>query len=111
MSKTHTLSFFPASSSPCNKLIWDAALQLFTLLHKYRPESKLQKKQRLTKLAEAKAKGESLDTIKRPLSVISGINHVTSLIESDRAKLVVIANDVDPVEVSDFFSFMLASVY
>ena len=75
------------------------ALQLFTLLHKYRPETKLQKKQRLTKLAEAKSKGESLATIKRPLGVISGINHVTSLIESDRAKLVVIADDVDPVEV------------
>jgi len=74
------------------------ALQLFSLLHKYRPETKLQKKQRLTKLAEAKAKGESLDTIKRPLAVVSGINHVTSLVESDRAKLVVIANDVDPVE-------------
>jgi large subunit ribosomal protein L7Ae len=74
------------------------ALQLFSLLHKYRPETKLQKKQRLTKLADAKSKGESLDTIKRPLSVISGINHVTSLVESDRAKLVVIANDVDPVE-------------
>jgi len=74
------------------------AVQLFTLLHKYRPESKLAKKQRLTKLGEAKAKGESLDTIKRPLSVISGINRVTSLVESDRAKLVVIANDVDPVE-------------
>jgi len=74
------------------------ALQLFSLLHKYRPESKLEKKQRLTKLAEAKAKGESLDTIKRPLSVISGVNHVTSLIETDRAKLVIIAHDVDPVE-------------
>jgi len=75
------------------------ALQLFKLLHKYRPESKLEKKQRLTKLAEAKAKGESLDTIKRPLSVISGINHVTSLVESDRVKLVIIAHDVDPVEI------------
>jgi large subunit ribosomal protein L7Ae len=74
------------------------AVQLFSLLHKYRPETKLQKKQRLTKLAEAKAKGESLDTIKRPLAVITGVNHVTSLIESDRAKLVVIAHDVDPIE-------------
>jgi large subunit ribosomal protein L7Ae len=74
------------------------ALQLFSLLHKYRPESKLEKKQRLTKLAEAKAKGESLDTIKRPLSVITGVNHVTSLKEADRAKLVIIAHDVDPIE-------------
>jgi len=74
------------------------ALQLFNLLHKYRPETKLQKKQRLTKLAEAKSKGESLDTVKRPLAVISGLNSVTSLIEHDRAKLVIIAHDVDPME-------------
>jgi len=76
----------------------NGALNLFKLLHKYRPETHLEKKQRLTKLAEAKAKGESLDTIKRPITVISGINHVTSLVESDKAKLVVIAHDVDPVE-------------
>lgn len=71
----------------------------------------MQKKQRLTKLAEAKAKGESLDTIKRPLSVISGINHVTSLIESDRAKLVVIAHDVDPVEVPSSFPLLSLHPY
>jgi len=74
------------------------ALQLFSLLHKYRPETKLQRKERLTKLAQAKAKGEKLDTIKRPQSVITGVNHVTTLIERDQAKLVVIACDVDPVE-------------
>lgn len=74
------------------------AHRLFKLLHKYRPESKLERKQRLTKLAEAKAKGVSLATIKRPLSVTSGINHITNLVETDRAKLVVIAHDVDPVE-------------
>jgi large subunit ribosomal protein L7Ae len=74
------------------------ALALFKLLHKYQPETALERKQRLTKLAEAKAKGESLDTIKRPLSVVSGINAVTTLVERDQAKLVVIAHDVDPVE-------------
>jgi len=88
----------PAIAQFKRVLLRNNAVTLFKLLDKYRPETKLAKKQRLTKLAEAKAKGETLDTVKRPLSVISGINHVTSLIESDRAKLVVIANDVDPVE-------------
>jgi len=74
------------------------AITVFRLLHKYRPETKMAMSQRLNKVAQAKAKGEAIDTIKRPQSVVSGINHVTSLIESDRAKLVVIANNVDPVE-------------
>jgi len=75
------------------------AVQLFKLLHKYKPETRLERKQRLTKLAEAKSKGESLDAIKRPVSVVSGINAVATAVETDRAKLVVIAHDVDPVEI------------
>jgi len=75
------------------------ALRVFTLLHKYRPESRLQRKRRLQKLAKAKAKGETVGTIKRPASVITGISAVTRLVETGRARLVVIAHDVDPVEV------------
>jgi large subunit ribosomal protein L7Ae len=75
-----------------------ATVRLFKLLHRYRPETHLQKKARFAKLAKAKAAGESLDAIKRPQTVITGVNHVTSLIESGRAQLVVIACDVDPVE-------------
>ena len=36
----------------------------------------------------------------KPYFVKCGINHVTKLIESHRAQLVVIAHDVDPIEVS-----------
>ena len=35
----------------------------------------------------------------RPVAVKMGMNHVTSLVEERKAKLVVIAHDVDPVEV------------
>lgn len=36
---------------------------------------------------------------KKPVVVKYGINHVTALIEQKKAKLVVIAHDVDPIEV------------
>jgi hypothetical protein len=37
---------------------------------------------------------------KKPVAVKMGLNHVTSLIEEKKAQLVVIAHDVDPIEVS-----------
>ena len=80
------------------------ASQLFKLLHKYRPETKAQKKERLKNLAEQKVKGGSdaqSQQSKKPIVVKYGINHVTSLVEEKKAQLVVIANDVDPIEVRD----------
>lgn len=76
---------------------------LFKLLHKYRPETKAQKKERLRTLAEQKVKAGSEaqpQQSKKPIVVKYGINHVTSLVEEKKAQLVVIANDVDPIEVS-----------
>jgi len=70
---------------------------LFKLLNKYKPETKLAKKQRLLKIAEAKTKGETTTSTK-PNVVKFGINHITGLVEQKKAKLVVIAHDVDPVE-------------
>ena len=35
---------------------------------------------------------------KKPLVVKFGLNHVTTLVESGKAQLVVIAHDVDPIE-------------
>merc|ERR1712010_106068 len=70
------------------------ASQLFRLLNNLKPETKAAKKERLTAQAAGGAGGE-----KRPLSVKMGINHVTTLIEEKKAKLVVIAHDVDPVEI------------
>ena len=76
------------------------ATQLFKLLHKYRPETKAEKKVRLKAAAQKKSEGESVGTTKKPVVVKYGINHVTNLIEQKKAQLVVIAHDVDPIEVS-----------
>ncbi|CAG9310836.1 unnamed protein product [Blepharisma stoltei] len=68
------------------------AMALFRLLAKYRPESRAEKKKRL----EAEAKGEGQKT--KPFLLKYGLNQITSLVESKKAKLVVIAHDVDPIE-------------
>jgi len=74
----------------------NAAQTLFTLLEKYRPETKVAKKQRL--LAAAQAGAAAPSESKKPLVVKFGLNHVTGLVEQKKAKLVVIAHDVDPLE-------------
>lgn len=79
------------------------AVQLFKMLEKYRPETTLAKKQRLKKIAEAKAKGKEVQPKKRPNTLKAGTNTVTKLIEQKKAQLVVIAHDVDPIEVSECF--------
>jgi large subunit ribosomal protein L7Ae len=70
------------------------ATTLFKLLSAYKPESKADKKQRL--LAEAANGGEK--SSKKPMFLKFGLNHVTNLVETRKAKLVIIAHDVDPIE-------------
>uniref|UniRef100_A0A3Q3JRW6 60S ribosomal protein L7a n=1 Tax=Monopterus albus TaxID=43700 RepID=A0A3Q3JRW6_MONAL len=77
------------------------ATQLFKLAHKYRPETKQEKKQRLMARAEQKAAGKGDAPTKRP-PVLRAVNTVTSLVESKKAQLVIIAHDVDPVELVVF---------
>jgi len=95
---------------------------LFRLLAKYRPETKVAKKARLVAVAakrvadekagkkpEAKKaaaadkkdkKEEKKKAIAaKPILLKYGINHVTTLVEQKKAKLVVIAHDVDPIEI------------
>lgn len=80
-------------------LLLFTATQLFKILDKYRPESAIAKKMRLKERAEEKvAKKEDTPT-KRPNVVRSGTNTVTTLVEQKKAQLVVIAHDVDPIEV------------
>merc|ERR1712139_190044 len=74
------------------------ASQLFRLLNTLKPETKAAKKERLKGQAEKAASGGNAGG-KKPVSVKMGINHVTTLIEEKKAKLVVIAHDVDPVEI------------
>lgn len=73
--------------------------QLFKLLHSYRPESKDAKKDRLRKLAAAKASGQKVPVASRPTQLIFGTSNVTTAVEKKKAKLVVIAADCDPIEV------------
>merc|ERR1711881_820893 len=75
------------------------AIQLFKLMHKYRPETKAEKKLRLSAVAEKKAAGKEDASGKKPVVLKYGINHITGLVESKKAQLVVIAHDVDPIEV------------
>jgi len=75
-----------------------SASQLFKLLTKYKPESQIAKKQRLLKEAEAKTKGGAAPAQAKKSNLVYGINEVTKAVEQKRAKLVVIAHDVDPVE-------------
>merc|ERR1712014_466831 len=70
---------------------------LWRLLAKYSPESKKDKMTRLKSAAENKAQGKEVNTPK-PVVLKFGLNHVTSLVENGEAKLVVIAHDVDPIE-------------
>jgi len=101
----------------------NAATVLFTLLNKYKPETKKDKKRRL--LAEAKkiaaAKKVAHDKLKEerkknpdakldlssvPKPTVSkrnkrvkyGLQKVTKMVEQKKAKLVIIAHDVDPLE-------------
>lgn len=73
--------------------------QLFKFLHSYRPESADAKKDRLRKLATAKASGQKVPVAARTPQLIFGTNNVTTAVEKKKAKLVVIAADCDPVEV------------
>lgn len=75
----------------------NAAADLFKLLLKYQPETKAAKTLRLRNIAAGKEEASA------PPAVIKyGLNHVTSLIENKKAKLVVIAHDVNPIELVVF---------
>lgn len=73
-------------------------VQLARLCKKIAPETRAQKKERLAALALAQKNGEQVQSA-APSVLKFGINHVTELVENNKAKLVVIAHDVDPVEI------------
>jgi len=75
------------------------ATQLFRLLEKYRPEGRKEKQARLKVRAEARVQGKEDTPSKRPRTVRTGVNTVTTLVEKKKAQLVVIAHDVEPIEV------------
>jgi len=76
----------------------NAAQNLFALLFKMRPETRAEKAKRLKERAVLELKGKEPPKLKRPVSVKYGLNTVTNLIEKKEARLVIIAHDVNPIE-------------
>ncbi|KAL8230794.1 hypothetical protein R6Q57_000572 [Mikania cordata] len=87
----------PALNQFTKTLDKNLATTLFKMLLKYRPEDKAAKKERLQKRAQAESEGKTAE-VKKPIVVKYGLNHVTYLIEQNKAQLVIIAHDVDPIE-------------
>ncbi|KAL8907015.1 MAG: hypothetical protein Q9171_006039 [Xanthocarpia ochracea] len=91
----------PAIAQFTNHLDRNTAAQAFKLLNKYRPETKAEKKERLHKEATAVSEGKKKEDVsKKPYAVKYGLNHVVGLIENKKASLVLIPNDVDPIELT-----------
>ncbi|CAJ2505070.1 Uu.00g124640.m01.CDS01 [Anthostomella pinea] len=93
----------PAISQFQHVLDRNTAAQAFKLLNKYRPETKAEKKERLVKEATAIKEGKKKEDVsKKPYAAKYGLNHVVGLIENKKAALVLIPNDVDPIELVIF---------
>ncbi|XP_064225903.1 large ribosomal subunit protein eL8-like [Aotus nancymaae] len=94
----------PAINQFTQALDRQTATQLLKLAHKYRPETKQEKKQRLLAQAEKKTagKGDGDAPTKRPPVLRAGVNTITTLVENKKAQLVVIAHDMDPIELAVF---------
>jgi len=89
----------PAIAQFGHTLDRNTAAQLFKFLNKYRPETKADKKERLHKEATAVAEGKKKEDVsKKPYTVKYGLNHVVALVEAKKTALVIIPNDVDPIE-------------
>ncbi|EFC45173.1 predicted protein, partial [Naegleria gruberi] len=67
-------------------------------LAKYKPEDEQQKKERLRQAAKDKVEGKAATPKKSESSLIHGINEVVKAVERKQASLVVIAHDVEPIE-------------
>ena len=93
----------PALAQFFDPLDKDTTKKVYKALEKYTPETKKEKKERLEKEAkeqvkDKKNKNDKKKDGKKPITVKCGLNHVTYLVEQKRAKLVLIAADVDPIE-------------
>lgn len=75
-----------------------AATEFFKLAAKYMPETKAEKKERTKVKAAKEAETGEAEAGKKAITLKYGINHITSLVEQKKASLVIIAHDVDPIE-------------
>jgi len=88
----------PSINQFTNALGKNEAMTVFTLFNKYRPETPAAKKQRIKEAAAAAAQGKGAASNKVPHVIKFGLKHVTTLVEEKKAELVLIACDVDPIE-------------
>ena len=92
----------PALAQFFDPLDKDTTKKVYKILEKYTPETKKEKKERLEKEAKEQVKDNKNKKEKKygkkPITLKCGLNHVTYLVEQKRAKLVLIAADVDPIE-------------
>jgi len=79
----------------CSK---EFARKIFMFSKNYSPETRRQKSLRLKAEAKLMAEGKPLPKDEARLTVRSGLGEVMQSIEKGEAKLVVIASDVDPIE-------------
>jgi len=87
----------PAVNQFTKTLGKNEAATVFKLFNNYRPETAAAKKQRVKESAAAAASGGAAPA-RATHQVKFGLKHVTTLIEEKKAELVLIACDVDPVE-------------
>jgi large subunit ribosomal protein L7Ae len=87
----------PAIHQFTKTLTKNEAMTVFTLFNKYRPETPAAKKQRIKEAAATVVQGKASPEGKMHV-VKYGLKHVTNLVEEKKAALVLIACDVDPLE-------------
>lgn len=73
--------------------------ELFKFALRYKPETALARRKRLKAEAEAKVKDPKTKISVPPPRLYCGIQRVFRMVEQKRAKLVLIAHDVDPIEI------------
>ena len=101
----------PAIAQFFNVLDKSNTNQAISLLKKYSPETKKEKQERLKNEAKSEVKNEKGKKAgDKPITVKCGLNHVTYLVEQKRAKLVLIAADVDPIETVVFLPTLCKSM-
>jgi len=95
----------PAIHQFAHTLEKNHASNLFRLLSHYQPETFAEKKKRLLAQAKTEVKGTATEKEEKqmlsgtkPCFLKFGLNHITKLVEKRKAKLVIMAHDVDPVE-------------
>ncbi|TPP57575.1 Ribosomal protein L7Ae [Fasciola gigantica] len=75
------------------------SMQIFNLAEKYQPLSKRAKKMLLVHRAQLRADGKPDEPAVRKPTLRAGIREVTAAIQQKKARLVLIAHDVEPIEI------------